>query len=84
MFSNHPQNNFCFEVTFILSSTNAFNLDLSKILSFEKDFFLSYSKVVNGARCTRKLPLAVEVVFVTREDQNQTHKTYSQIFELHC
>ena len=33
MFSTHPQKNFNFSVTFILSSANALNLDQSKILS---------------------------------------------------
>ena len=34
MFSTHPKKNFCFYVTFIWSSANAFNLDLSKNLKF--------------------------------------------------
>ena len=34
MFSTHAKKNFCFEITFILSSANAFNLDHSKNLTF--------------------------------------------------
>ena len=37
MFSAHPNTNFNFWITFILSSANAFNLDYSKILSFGKE-----------------------------------------------
>ena len=36
MFSTHPKGNFFFQVIFILSSANAFNLDQSKKLSFGK------------------------------------------------
>ena len=38
MFSTHPIENFCFEVAFISSSANTFNLDQSKILLFGKEF----------------------------------------------
>ena len=37
MFSMHPKKEFCFQVTFILLSANAFNLDKFKILSFGKE-----------------------------------------------
>ena len=37
MFSSLPETNFDSLVTFILSSTNAFNLDQSKILLFAKE-----------------------------------------------
>ena len=37
MFSTHSTKNFCFQVTFILSSVNAFNLDQFKNLSFGKE-----------------------------------------------
>ena len=37
MFSTHPKKNFCFSVRFILSSTNAFNLDQFKNVSFGKE-----------------------------------------------
>ena len=37
MFSTLPKTNFIFLATFILSSAIAFNLDLSKIVSFAKD-----------------------------------------------
>ena len=39
-FSTHPNLNFNFWVTFILSSANAFNLDWSKILLFGKELML--------------------------------------------
>ena len=41
--SIHPQKNFCFSVTFILSSANAFNLDQSKNLSFGKELSICYA-----------------------------------------
>ena len=37
MFSSHPKKNFCFQVTFILSSANALNLDQSKKLLLGKE-----------------------------------------------
>ena len=36
-FSTHPNKSFCFKVKLIMSSTNAFSLDQSKILSFGKE-----------------------------------------------
>ena len=36
MFSTNPKKNICCQVTFLLSSANAFNLDQSKYLSFGK------------------------------------------------
>ena len=37
MFFTYPKKNFCFYITFILSSANTFNLDQSKDLSFGKE-----------------------------------------------
>ena len=37
LISTHPETNFCFWATFILSSANALNLDQSKSLSFGEE-----------------------------------------------
>ena len=42
MFSIYPKKNFCFYVTFILLSANAFNLDQYKKLSFGKELILTF------------------------------------------
>ena len=48
MFSTCPKTNFNFSVTFILSSTNAFNLDQSKNLLFGKELREINAKEKNG------------------------------------
>ena len=45
MFPTHPKMNFCFSLTFILSSANALNVDQSYNLLFDKELKLKYSGI---------------------------------------
>ena len=52
MFFICPKTNFYFSVTFILLSANAFNLDQSKNLSFDKELkSLQQQKMVLRSQC---------------------------------
>ena len=52
MFSTLPRTNFNFSVTFDLSSPNAFNLDQSIILLFDKELWIHNYVITYLASCT--------------------------------
>ena len=72
--------NFCFLVTFVLSSAHAFNLDQSKILSFGKELTIYHTIQSPQEKCGKRvnadnqhfLPPPLPNIFYHIKDRNNT------------